>query len=63
MLNEQMTQEQEKARAQINIMQEEWKREQQLVQELEQQKEDYREDLDVLAENNRSLQSINSALR
>ena len=59
MLNEQMTQEQEKARAQINIMQEEWKREQQLVQELEQQKEDYREDLDVLAENNRSLQSIN----
>ena len=53
MLNDQMTSEQEKAREQISIMQQEWKREQVLVQELEKEKEEHRQDLEDLMENNR----------
>ena len=58
-----MTSEQEKAREQISIMQQEWKREQVLVQELEKEKEEHRQDLEDLMENNRQLESVNTALR
>ena len=58
-----MNQEQDKAREQISIMQEEWKREQQLVQELEREKEAYRQELTDAIDTNRELHSLNSALR
>ena len=58
-----MTQEQLKAREQIAIMQDEWKREQQIVQTLEKDKEKLIEDLEDERESNRELQTVYQALR
>ena len=58
-----MTQEQLKAREQITIMQDEWKREQQIVQTLEKDKEKLIEDLEDERESNRELQTVYQALR